>query len=149
MQRLVQLHLGRVDRWPWLVKLLLPLFAVGLAWLALDPVLSQLRLIQPPLSGVHRVEEAAVIGLGAYLTWRYLIGGLLLLWLLTTYIYLGNNAFWSFVSLTGRNTLSPLGWVPLRFGKVDLTPLVGIFLVFFTAEFAQRGLTVLYSRLPL
>jgi len=149
MQRMVQLHLGWVDKWPWPIKLALPLVVAGTAWMALDPLLSELRLIQPPLSGTHRVEEAAVIGLGAYLTLRFLIGGLLILWLLTTYVYLGNNAFWSFVSLTGRNPLSPLRWAPLRIGKVDLSPVAGIFLVFIAAEFVQRGLTALYTRLPL
>jgi hypothetical protein len=149
MQRMIQLHLGWVDRWPWPIKLALPLVVAGAAWMALDPLLSELRLIQPPLSGTHRVEEAAVIGLGAYLNLRFLIGGLLILWLLTTYVYLGNNAFWSFVSLTGRNALSPLRWAPLRIGKVDLRPVAEIFLVFLAAEFAQRGLTALYSRLPL
>ena len=149
MQRMVQLHLGPVDGWPWIVRLLLPLLAAGLAWLGLDPILTQLNLIQPALSNAHRVEEAAVIGLGAYLTWKYLIGLLLLLWLLSTYIYLGNNSFWSFINLTGRNALSPLRWAPFRVGKFDLSPIVGIFLVFFAAEMAERGLTALFSRLPL
>jgi hypothetical protein len=149
MQRMVQLHLGWVDRWPWLLKLVLPLAVVSLTWLAMDPVLTQFKLIQPALSGVHRLEEAAVIGLGAYLSWKYLIGALLLLWLISTYIYLGNNAFWSFISLTGSHTLSPLRWAPFRVGKLDLAPVIAIFLVFFAAELIQRGLTVLYSRLPL
>jgi len=117
--------------------------------MGLDPLLTQLKLIQPALSSIHRLEEAAVIGLGAYLSWKYLIGTLLLLWLISTYIYLGNNAFWSFITLTGRNTLTPLRWAPVRVGKLDLAPLIGIFLVFFAAEFLQRGLTALYSRLPL
>ena len=52
--------------------------------------------------------------LGAYLAWKYLIGGLLLLWLLTTYVYLGNSVFWSFVNLTGRNLLLPLRWPAIR-----------------------------------
>jgi hypothetical protein len=149
MQRMVQLHLGWVDRWPWVIRLLLPLLVVIAVWMGLDPLLTQLKLIQPPLSSIHRLEEAAVIGLGAYLSWKYLIAALLLLWLISTYIYLGNNAFWSFITLTGRNTLSPLKWAPFRVGKFDLAPVVGIFLVFFAAEFLQRGLTVLYSRLPL
>jgi len=148
MQRMVQLHLGWVDRWPWMIKLLLPLFITGATWMGLDPVLTQFKLIQPALSGMHRLEEAAVIGLGAYLSWKYLIGALLLLWLISTYIYLGNNAFWTFITLTGRNTLSPLRWAPFRVGKLDFSPVVGILLVFLAAEFAQRGLTALYSRLP-
>ncbi len=149
VQTLVRLHLGAVARWSWMVRLLLPLAGAGLAWLALYPLLARLELIQPALSATHRLEQAAVIGLGAYLTWKYLIGVLLLLSLLATYVYLGSNSFWSFMLMTGHNLLLPLRWLPLRVGRVDLAPLVAITLVFLTAELAQRGLTVLYSRLPL
>ena len=149
VQMIVRLHLGAVDRWPWPVKLLLPLAGVAAAWLAVYPMLAGLGLIQPALSVRHRIEQAAIIGLGAYLTWRYLIGALLLLRVLTTYIYLGNGSFWNFVILTGHNLLLPLRRLPLRVGRVDLAPVVAIALVFLTAELAERGLTALYSRLPL
>jgi len=147
VQRLVRLHLGRVDGWPWPVKLALPLFVTTLLWLALNPVLTGLKLIQPALSIAHRFEEAAIIGLSSYLAWQYLIGGLLLLSLFSTYVYLGSNPWWSFVNLTGANLLVPLHRAPLRLGKVDLAPVVGIAAVFFAGNLAERGLTMLYSRL--
>src|SRR5436190_2000447 len=78
IQKLVRFHLGRIDSWPWPVKLLLPLFATMLLWLALTPILSAFKLIQPAFSLAHRLEEAAIIGLSSYLAWQYLIGGLLL-----------------------------------------------------------------------
>jgi len=147
--RLVRLHLGWIELWPWALKLLLPLFVAATAWLAINPLLTRFSLVQPAISGAHRLEQAAVIGLGAYLAWKYLIGGVLLLWLLTTYVYLGGGAFWNFVSLTGRNLLLPLRWAPLRIGKVDFAPVVAIAVVFFASEQAERGLTLLYARLPL
>jgi len=149
VQRMIRLHLGWVDSWPWPAKLLLPLVAVSLVWLALDPVLTESSLIQPALSGAHRVEQAVVIAFGAYLTWEYLIGGLLLLCLVSTYVYLGNNSFWSFINLTGGNLMLPLRWAPLRIGKVDFAPVVAIAALFFAGHIAQRGLTALYARLPL
>jgi uncharacterized protein YggT (Ycf19 family) len=70
------------------------------------------------------------------------------LYLLSSYIYFGNQPFWNFVSLTGRNMVRPLSWLPLQIGKIDLAPLLAIALVFVASEFAQRGLTMLYGRVP-
>ena len=149
LQRLVRLHLGRVERWPWLVKLLLPLLVAGVCWYLLNLLLSRLGIIPPALSKAHRLEQAAVVGLGSYLSWRYLIGAVLALHMVGTYVYLGDQPIWGSIAGAGRNLLAPLRWVPLRLGKVDFAPLVGIALVFFIAELAERGLTALYPRLPL
>jgi uncharacterized protein YggT (Ycf19 family) len=149
LQRLVRLHLGRVDRWPWPVKTLLPLLVSLLLWYVLSLFLSRLGVIPPASSRTHRLEQALVIGLGWYLSWKYVIGGLLALHLVSSYVYLGNQPVWSFIALTGRNLLTPLRWAPLQLGKVDFAPLVGIALVFLVAELAVRGLTALYERLPL
>jgi uncharacterized protein YggT (Ycf19 family) len=149
LQKLVRLHLGRVDRWPWPMKVLVPLLVSAACWYFLSLLLARLGNIPPAASKTHRLEQSVVVGLGSFLSWRYLIGGLLALHLVGSYVYLGDQPFWSFIALSGRNLLIPLRWVPLRLGKVDFTPLVGIAVVFFTAELAQRGLTALYQRLPL
>jgi len=149
VQRMIRLHLGWIDRSPWPVKLLLPLVAVSLVWLALNPVLTETNLIQPGLSRMHKVEQAVVIALGAYLAWEYLIGGLLLLCLVTTYVYLGTNSFWNFITLTSDNLMLPLRWAPFRVGKVDFAPVMAIAVLFFVGQIAQHALTALYARLPL
>jgi hypothetical protein len=149
LQKLVRLHLGRVDRWPWQVRLLLPLLVSVAGWYLLSLLLASIGLIPSPVSKAHRFEQALVIGLDAYLSWRYLIGGILALHLVGTYVYLGDHLLWSFISLTGRNLLTPLRWAPLRLGKVDFAPLVGIALVFLVGELTERGLTTLYHHLPL
>ena len=149
LQRLVRLQLGHVDRWPWPVKMLLPLLVVLACWYLLSLLLSRLGIIPPAISKTHRLEQAVVVGLASYLSWRYLIGALLALHLVSSYVYLGDQPFWSFVTLTGRNLLTPLRRLPLQLGKVDFAPLVGIALVFFLTELAERGLTALYEHLPL
>jgi len=149
VQKMVRLHLGMVDRCPWAIKLLLPLLGSAAAWLAARPLLAAMRLIEPALSVRHAVEQAAVIGLGAYLAWKYLIGALLLLCLLATYVYLGNHALWSFVLFTGHNLVRPFRWLPLQIGKVDFAPLIEIVLVFLAAELGERGLTLAYAHLPI
>ena len=148
-QRLMRLHLGRIDNWPWPAKLLLPLVLAALLWLLFSPVLTHWKIIPSALSARHRIEQAIVIGFGAYLPWRYVIGALLALCLISSYVYLGNHWFWNFIGSTGRNLLVPLRWLPLRLGKIDFAPIVGIALVFIAGEFAEHGLTRLYERLPL
>ena len=48
-----------------------------------------------------------------------------------------------------KRCCAPLRAVPLRAGKADFAPIVGMALVFLLAELAERGLAALYLRLPL
>jgi uncharacterized protein YggT (Ycf19 family) len=86
--------------------------------------------------------------LGSYLCWKYVIGALLVLHLLNSYIYFGKHPLWPYVNAGARTLLSPLRAMPLRAGKVDFAPVVGIALVFLVAELAGRGLVLLYGKLP-
>jgi uncharacterized protein YggT (Ycf19 family) len=107
-----------------------------------------LQVIPQPVSPAHRLEAALVIGLGGYLAWKYLAGALLALHLLNSYIYFGKHPVWAYVNAEARALLSPLRPVPLRVGKADFAPVVGIALVFLAAELAGRGLVLLYGKLP-
>jgi len=149
LQRLVALHLGRVGQWPWPVKLVLPLAIVVVLWLGLGMMLARWDLIPQAVSTTHRLEQGLVLGLGAYLTWKFVIAGCLVFFVFSSYIYFGNHPFWNFVGSTGRNLVRPLSWLPMRVGKVDFAPILEIALVFLASEFAARGLTMLYRRLPM
>ena len=146
--RLVRMPLGGIDRWARWSKLLLPLMVMAVFWWLASWLLAWLQVIPPPVSPAHRIEESLVIGLGSYLTWKYLAGALLALHLLNSYIYFGKHQFWSYVNAEAQTLLSPLRAVPLRAGKVDFAPVVGIVLVFLAAELAGRGLVLLYGKLP-
>jgi uncharacterized protein YggT (Ycf19 family) len=148
LQKLVRLHLGWVERWPRLLKLLLPLLFITLLWYAFNPLLVRWEIIPAVKSALHRLEQAGAIALGVYLAWKYLIAGLLVLYLLSSYVYLGNHVFWNFLTITGRNMLKPFRVLPLQIGKIDLAPLLAIALVLAASRFAERGLTDLYRRLP-
>jgi len=146
--RLVRVPLGGIDRWPCWAKFLLPLIVTAFFWwLAVWP-LTWLQVIPRPISPAHRIEEALVIGLGSYLVWKYIAGALLVLHLLNSYIYFGKHPFWAYVNAEARTLLLPLRRVPLRVGKADFAPVVGIALVFLTAELAGHGLFLLYGKLP-
>ena len=146
--RLVRMQLGRIDGWPRGVKFLLPLMVMAMFWWLATWLLAWLQIIPQPVSATHRIEAALIVGLNSYLIWKYVIGVLLALHLLNSYIYFGKHPFWSYVNAEARILLSPLRSVPLQAGKADFAPVVGLALVFLAAELAGRGLFFLYGRLP-
>lgn len=149
LQKLVRLHLGWVEGWPIPLKALLPFLLGGLLWLALHPLLSLMSIIPAARSPEQLLEQAAFLGVAAYLAWKYLIVSILFLHLLNSYVFLGHHPVWNFVNATARSLLLPLRWVPLRLGPIDFSPLVGIALVFLVGEAASRlPLTGFYKFLP-
>src|SRR5258708_13305561 len=89
-QKLIRAQLGFCDALPWPVKLALPAIIASLGWCLAGSLLSSLDIIPPVLSRVHRLEQAIVLGLGSYLVWKLPFGIPLALYVLDTYIYLGN-----------------------------------------------------------
>ncbi len=146
--QLVQMPLGGIDAWPRGLKLLLPLIVTATFWWLASWLLASQQVIPEPVSPAHRLEESLVIALGSYLVWKYPIGALLTLHLLNSYIYFGRHPFWAYVHAEAQALLSPLRRLPLRLGRVDFAPVVGVALVFLAAELAGRGLVLLYGKLP-
>ncbi|MGA9449761.1 MAG: hypothetical protein WBW41_00290 [Verrucomicrobiia bacterium] len=144
---LVRMQLGAMDRWTRWMKFLLPLVATALVWWFTSWLLEWCGIIPGPISAAQRIEQSLLIGLGSYPVWKYAIGALLALHLLNSYVYLGRHPLWNYVNATARTLLQPLRRVPLRAGKVDFAPIVGIALVFLLAGLAERGLTFIYGRL--
>jgi uncharacterized protein YggT (Ycf19 family) len=129
IQKLVRLHLGRPARWPWPLQLLLPFLIVLALWMVLHPLLVSLSVVGRARSTAHLVEQGSLLGLGLLLSLKYVLPAFLLLHLVASYIYLGNNALLDFVTATSTNITAPLRRLPLRFGKVDFTPVAGVILI--------------------
>ncbi len=156
--RLVRIPLGRVDNWPRWAKLLLPLGVTATAWCALSWLLGWLQIFPPPASMGHRLEQSLVIALGSYLVWKFPAGVLLALHLLNSYIYFGKHPVWKYVEATSQMLLWPLKKIPLRIGRVDFAPVIGIAIVFLIAHFLEYGIKTrffniyglidLYQKLP-
>ncbi len=150
--QLVQVQLKGLARLPALLKLLFP-FALGAAaWAALHPLLDWLAVVPDLRSSTQLVAQAAVMGAGTYLAWKYLLIVLLLLHIIHSYIHLGGHPFWKFIDVTTRNWLRPLRWLPLQVGKIDLRPwllLVVLILVAVLADHPpERVQRLLFSWLP-
>ena len=142
---LVRMQLGAMDRRPRWMKLFLPLTATSLLWWLASWLLEWCGIIPRPISTAQRIEQSLLIGLGSYLVWKYVIGVLLALHLLNSYVYFGRHPFWNYVNATARTLLQPLRRVPLRAGKVDFAPVLGMALVFLLAGLAERGLIFIYG----
>lgn len=149
VQVLIGNLLGKLDSFPAILKLFLPWVTTVVLWSMLNRPLVRLGLLPAPQSILHLLEQGAVVGLGVYLSWEYLVVGILLLHLLNSYIYFGAWPFWSFIDKSAARILKLISWIPLRVGKIDFSPLVGMALVIVAAEFAGRGLVWLYQRLPI
>jgi len=100
-------------------------------WMALHPLLTHFGIISRVRSLAHLAEQGLLIGVALCFTLQFLLPVFLLLHLVTTYVYLGSNPVWDFVSATARNLLAPLRWLPLRFGRLDFAPLAGVLLILF------------------
>jgi hypothetical protein len=140
IQKAIRLHYKYPGKLPRFVKLLLPFFIGMIVWLALQPLLVHFGISLPLDQKIKYqvLKQSVWIGLSAYLFWKYLIVGILLLHLLGSYVHLGRHPFWNFIHTTARNLLLPLSWLPLKAGRVDLVPVFGIALVFLASEVFSR-----------
>ncbi len=129
IQKLLRLHLGPVGRWPWWVQSLLPLIVVAGLWMALHPALVAINITARVQFRAHLLEQGLLVGLALYLSLKYLLLVFLLLHLVASYVYLGHNPLWDFVSLSSRNILAPLRGLPLRFAVVDFSPVLGALII--------------------
>lgn len=123
LRRFVRSHLGRTASWPWLIQLLLPLLLAFLLWFAVDPLLVRLGILNSTSSLAKLGAQSALISAGLIVTLKYLLPALLLLYLVSCYVYLGENPVWGFIAQTSQRLIEPLAVVPLKIGKVDLAPL--------------------------
>jgi uncharacterized protein YggT (Ycf19 family) len=144
--RLVKMQLGEIDGWPRWIKFLVPLVVIAIVWGLASWPFAWMHP-KPAMSVAQRIEESLVIGLGSYLVWKFLIATLLALHLLNSYVYFGRHPFWNYMNETANQLLRPLEKIPLRAGKADFAPVVGIALVFLLAGLAGHALILIYGRL--
>ncbi len=127
LQKLIRMHLGLMANWPWAAQLLTPLAASATLWLALNPVLVSVGVLDRAHSLAHLAGQAALVSAGLVLSLNYLLCSLLLLHVVLTYVYLGSSPLWDFVSHTARHLSAPFR--SLQFARIDLAPLAAALLV--------------------
>jgi len=129
LHRMIVVQLGRLARFPTGALLLMPVAVVAVLWLSCHPLLVQAGIVNRFKAVSHLLGQSALAGMGIYSSLKYLLPAILFVHVITSYIYLGQNPLWDFIGSTARNLLTPLKGFPLRFGKVDLAPVMGIVLI--------------------
>lgn len=145
----VKIPMGRMDAWGATVKILLPFFVTAIAWGFIDAVLGTMQIFPPANSMTLRIEQSIIVALGVYLVWKFPIALLLTLHLLSSYVYFGQHPIWNYINTIAQKLLRPLGKIPLRVGRVDFAPLLGLVLLFLVAIAAEKALMTIYRRLPI
>jgi uncharacterized protein YggT (Ycf19 family) len=122
-QRWIRLHLGLLGRAPLMFQFFAPFIISVAAWLALHPLLTGLGML-PETARRQTFGQAALVGLFAYESWKFVTVGFLLLHFINSYVYLGNLPLLNFVNLTCQRMLRVFSWLPLRVGRIDFRPLL-------------------------
>lgn len=129
LQKLLLVQLGRVGKWPVLAQLIFSVIIVAVLWALFHPLLVHIGVTTPERSKALLLAQGAVLSIFAWLSLKYLFLVFLIVHLVVTYVYLGANPVWDFINTTSKNLLAPLKPLPLRFGRIDFTPVLGIILV--------------------
>ena len=79
-------------------------------------------------------------------TTQFSVTAFLVVHLVGSYVYLGRSPLWDFASLTARNLLAPLAPLPLRLGRLDFAPVVGMGVILLLLQTLPNGLLVYLSR---
>jgi uncharacterized protein YggT (Ycf19 family) len=139
LRQLLRAHLGHLETWPGWLKTLLPLLAITPAWWLVSWSLTSTGLLPDPVSVWTRLEQSLLVGAASYLCWKLLVVGLLVLYFVTNYVFFGRHPFWQHLNEIGSRLLSPLRIIPLRLGRLDFSPLLGIALVLLIAHAIEHG----------
>ena len=129
LQKMILLQLGRIGRWPRFLQAIFPAVLVAAVWVLVQPLLAWVGVVNGVHSAAPLMEQGALLGLTIYFTLKNLLPVILFLHLIVSYVYLGNSPFWEYVGVASRRMLLPLNRFPLRSGRVDFAPLVGILLI--------------------
>ena len=142
-------ELGAVARWPWGLALVPFLAGLGALWLLASPALVSADLVPARASMAHALQQAVVVALGGlgFLKWPMVL--LCLMRFLLDHVYLGAMPIWEYLHATGGRLSAGLEWLPMRWGRIDLAPLVAAGFCWAVGHLIQGGAPRLFLRLPL
>lgn len=142
-------ELGRLARWPWGLPILVVLVAFGALWLLVSPALVSAGLAPARVSTVHVLQQAAVVSVAglAFLKWPLTL--LCLMRFVLDHVYLGTMPLWDHLHGIGGRLSGWLAPVPLKWGRIDLAPLVAAGLFWGLGHLLQGAAPRLFQRLPL
>lgn len=141
-------ELGRLARWPWIFSPIPFLVLSGLLWLAVSGWLTDAGLVPPFVSPTQRWQQSLVVALGAIASLKWPLVVICVLRFLLDHVYVGTSPVWDYAHKTGGRLIVWLRWLPLRFGTLDLVPLVAAAAYWSAGYFLDGALPRLFQRLP-
>jgi uncharacterized protein YggT (Ycf19 family) len=129
IRKIISLQVERFVGWPWVAQLVVPLLAGAALWIIFHPALVYTDVLSRTHSFLRLAGQSLLVGSAVVFTLKYVLPALLVVHLIASYVYLGRTPLSDFISETARNILVPLNRVPLRVGRIDFAPLVGIVLL--------------------
>lgn len=121
---IVRRHLGWASVLPAWLRALLPALVAFLVWLILSKYFSYLRILPESRNWTAWLTQGLVIALAVYLLVKLLVLAVMAIYVVNSFVYLGNHAFLAYVNTTAQRMLTVVRWIPLRVAKLDFSPWV-------------------------
>ncbi len=130
--------LGFLQNRHWVLQMVaLVLFGMA-GWIFLGIVFGWLGVLPPIKSVSFLVWQSLCISLCAWLALYYLVNVLMILYLIHSYIHLGNWEGWDWLDGVSEKLMSPLSPLPLQWARIDFTPVFLLLLNWLLYEAGTR-----------
>ena len=131
-------------------KVFISLFAGAGLWLATGMVLHVFGIggIPREWSVLTLLLQSPFVAASFGCSFLLVMSVFLALHLISSYVYFGDHAVWSFIDRTAKVYLSPLRRFPLMFGRFDFAPILGILVFWFLNWIGDISIRWVWEQLP-
>lgn len=131
-------------------KVFISLFAGACLWLATGMVLHVFGIggIPREWSVLTLLLQSPFVAASFGCSFLLVMSVFLALHLISSYVYFGDHAVWSFIDRTAKVYLSPLRRFPLMFGRFDFAPILCILVFWFLNWIGDISIRWVWEQLP-
>jgi len=137
--------LGFLQNRHWIIQVLALVFFGMIGWISLAMIFGWLGMLPAITDRSHLIWQAFCISIYAWLALYYLIIILMVLYLIQSYVHLGNWEGWDWLEGVSERLLSPLTVVPLQWARIDFAPIVVLLLNWLCYLAADRMILAIYQ----
>lgn len=148
IENLINQQLGSAAYWhPGLKVLALGCTGAGL-WIGFGLLSLQIGVLPEEWTLGVLFMQSPIVAASFWTLYLVAIMAVIGLYLLNSYVYLGEKVVWKFIDETAKFYLSGLRQLPLVFGRIDLAPMLGLLLYWLLYRILEAGLQAVFERLP-
>lgn len=139
IQNLINQQLGIGARWHSGMKIMIGgMIGIGL-WFGIGMILISIKVL-PEWSLGNLLLQSSLRIASFWLSFLFVILGVIGLHFINSYVYLGEKALWNFIDETAKLYLSIFRRLPLVVGRFDFAPIFGALVYWLMFEIIQWGL---------